>query len=66
MILLKYCSLRLRMKLVNQDQFSMDAFPFHFSQMLAAFSGANFARIPHAARFVSSAALVRTGLDHLS
>ena len=30
MILLKYCSLRLRMKLVNQDQFSMDAFPFHF------------------------------------
>ena len=30
--------------------------------MLAAFSGANFARIPHAARFVSSAALVRRGL----
>ena len=54
------------MKLVNQDQFSMDDFPFHFFANVAAFSGANFARIPHAARFVSSAALVRRGLDHLS
>ena len=34
--------------------------------MLAAFSDANFARIPHAVRFVSAAALVRRGLDHLS
>ena len=66
MILSKYCSLRLRMKLVNQDQFVWTLFLFIFSQMLAAFSGANFARIPHAAHFVSSAALVRTGLDHLS
>ena len=34
--------------------------------MLAAFSDANLARISHANRFVSIAALVRTGLDHLS
>ena len=30
MILLKYCSLHLRMKLVNQDQLSLGAFLFHF------------------------------------
>ena len=65
-ILLKYCSWRLSMKLVNHDQFSLGAFPFHFSQMLAAFSDANFARIPHAAHFISAAALVRVGLDPLS
>ena len=29
-ILLKYCSLRLRMKLVNRDQFSLGAFFFYF------------------------------------
>ena len=34
--------------------------------MLAAFSDANLARISHATRFVSTAALVRIGLDHLS
>ena len=34
--------------------------------MLAAFSDANFARIPHAAHFISAAALVRVGLDPLS
>ena len=66
-ILLKYCSLRLRMKLVNRDQFSLGAFFFFiFSQMLAAFFDANFAYIPHVIRFLSAAALVRIGLDHLS
>ena len=34
--------------------------------MLAAFSDANLVRISHATRFVSTAALVRIGLDHLS
>ena len=34
--------------------------------MLAAFSDANIACISHATRFVSTAALVRIGLDHLS
>ena len=34
--------------------------------MLAAFSDANLARISHATRFVSTAALVRIGRDHLS
>ena len=34
--------------------------------MLAAFSDANLACISHATRFVSTAALVRIGLDHLS
>ena len=34
--------------------------------MLAAFFDANFACIPHVVRFVSAAALVRIGLDHLS
>ena len=33
--------------------------------MLAAFSDANLVRISHATRFVSTAALVRIGLDHL-
>ena len=65
-ILFKYCSLRLRMKLVNRDQFSLGAFFFIFSQMLAAFFDANFACIPHVIRFLSAAALVRIGLDHLS
>ena len=34
--------------------------------MLAAFFDANFAYIPHVIRFLSAAALVRIGLDHLS
>ena len=34
--------------------------------MLAAFSDANLARISHATRFVSTAALVRIGLYNLS
>ena len=34
--------------------------------MLAAFSDANLACISHATRFVSTAALVRIGIDHLS
>ena len=66
MILLKYCSLRLWMNLEIKISLVWALFFFIFSQMLAAFSDANFARIPHAAHFISAAALVRVGLDPLS
>ena len=67
MMLLKYCSLRLWMNFVNQDQFSLGAFLFHFfANAGSVFRCSDFARIPHAAHFISAAALVRVGLDPLS
>ena len=66
MILLKYCSLRLWMNFVNQDQFSLGAFLFHFFRKCWQRFPMLSLHVFHMRRFISAAALVRVGLDPLS